>query len=264
MTYSKCFTDLNHLNNIEIFESKLHSITCNNCHLIDCYKDDLVILDDLNKDESLMIDSNAIHIRLQDLEHIISFEKALPEISQLSILENKAISINQTPCHLRLTLFVKILATEIFGFKTGYHQFSISPDDTYSDLLHNILIHHQEENMYSEHECSLLMTFDWNAALYSDENCIPKSRIGVKLVDQCIFIPGKQYVLFKVLTYGKKKNPSMLHKDAFQILMNSSKEFVLPPKKNSNNFPNKLYNHIIDIYETNNLYVDKTSLSLLV
>ena len=45
--------------------------------------------------------------------------------------------------------------------------------------------------------------------------------------------------------------------------MNASKELVLPQKKEYPNYPNKLYNHIIDIYEKNNLYVDKTSLPFL-
>ena len=111
-------------------------------------------------------------------------------------MEKKSISANETPCYPRKAFFVKILASEILGFKTGYHQFSISPDETYSDLLHNVLIHHQEENIHSEHECSLLMRLDWNAALYSNENCTPKSQIGVKLIDRCTFIPEKQYVLF--------------------------------------------------------------------
>ena len=82
LTYDTCFTDLDHLDNIEILESKLHSITCDNCHLIDLYENDQVLLEYLSKDEILMLHFNAIHIRLQDMKHIISFENDSSEISQ--------------------------------------------------------------------------------------------------------------------------------------------------------------------------------------
>ena len=46
--------------------------------------------------------------------------------------------------------------------------------------------------------------------------------------------------------------------------MDSSKELHRPEKTKNNTFPNKLYNHIIDIYEKNSLSVIKVSLPLLI
>ena len=46
-------------------------------------------------------------------------------------------------------------------------------------------------------------------------------------------------------------------------MIDSSKKLVLSGGENFQNYPKKLYNHIIDIYNKNNLYIDKTSFPLL-
>ena len=59
------------------------------------------------------------------------------------------------------------------------------------------------------------------------------------------------------------KKGKSLGTDLSQLLMNSSKELVIPNKVIANSFSQKLYSHIISIYGKNNFYAVKTSLPSL-
>ena len=53
-------------------------------------------------------------------------------------------------------------------------------------------------------------------------------------------------------------------RDLNQLLIQTSKKMFIPNPMKPNSFPNKLYNHIINIYKENNLYVDHSSLNVLI
>ena len=55
-----------------------------------------------------------------------------------------------------------------------------------------------------------------------------------------------------------------IKRDFNEVLIYASKDLFIPSRMKPTLFPNKIYNHIINIYEENNLRVDSASLNSLV
>ena len=163
-----------------------------------------------------------------------------------------------------ITCFVKLISDTI-SFKTSFHQFAIGYNETYNDLLEYIIHYHSKQKYIDDKENLLLMKLKWKIIIYSNDKCFPLDRIIVSLDDTCASLKtsGKLYVIYKDIIQNNHFERKTLKKDINQMLLQSSKLLYIPQKMKATSFPNKLFNHCINIYEKKNLYVESSSLPRL-
>ena len=246
----------------------IKNITCNGFELKEFFDDKETTLDELNSKESPLAAGESINIILKNIDTKFLIHKSITEIEKqekkyltddsksLSTLSNGS-SFN----NYDITCFVKMVSDTI-SFKTSFHQFAIGHNETYNDLLEYIIQYHSKQNHINDDEITILNETKWRITIYSNDKCSPLDRIVVLLNDACKALKssGKCYVVYKDVIQRVTPKRSNIKRDINQMLMHSSKEIFIPEKMNGTNFPNKLFNHCVNMYEKNNLYVDASSL----
>lgn len=228
-----------------MFNHHIHSILWNDFEFMNYYGDRITTLAELSSISTNISNGDSIHIFVKNMNTELTFQPVFSKISKVHSDETRSLSSmsNISPMSTRkISVFVKIISN-IISFKTEFHQFATSSEEKYSDLLQNVLDNHMAEGIISKEEDSLLQKFEWKITLYATDKCNPFNTHNVKLTDSCISIltSVRSYILFKVLVDNVDKQETSLRSNVFQIMMNSSRELMIPNEAKPHSFPQKLY-----------------------
>ena len=244
---------------VNIIMNLIQHIYCNGYDLVGFLNDNKSTLFQLDSQDSPLSSGIPIKILVTHLSSRASYIKSETETSILSPMRNSCTSTEFNVNNKEITVFVKIISN-IIQIKTGFHQFSVNNDDRYLKLLENVLDYHTQNLIFTKKESSILMKQQWNIKLHSNPNCAITDTINVTLSDTCNSVKSSKcpYVIYKFMMEKELAKETTLKKNFFELLMSSHKNYHLPARMEPISFPNKLYNHIIDIYEQQNLSVNSS------
>jgi hypothetical protein len=171
------------------------------------------------------------------------------------------------------TTFVQLCCPHI-GVSTKFHQFMVSVNEHFSDLLHRVLDHHEKEERLSSLMVSGVHSSSVAVSYFSSSQPKSESIIQSCLEYPCeaLFISRNWFVRFKSDVQMFSRPRVILTGDQVtNFLMGSGNQKMFPKRKelktqegpSKANYMQSIHNFIIDMLENDGLGVNHSSLSIL-
>ena len=160
--------------------------------------------------------------------------------------------------------FVRVFAP-FAALKTEFHQFEVNANNTFGEMLINVMDFHVDHKFLNQNESNILMQHDCKITFHANEIMKLQNRIFAEIDSSLLSLKcaSKYYVLYHFISQDMDTKVFVPRKNMHNVLMVSQNKLCIPKRELGLNYPASLYNFLLRIYEVKNLNVSIMSLNSL-